>query len=439
MKTAAIACAATMMVLATAGWCFAFHEGGVAACDGCHTMHNSSGGQPMTSKGLPVGSGNAYLLMGSDSSSTCLLCHASSLATDGYRVATSPVPPQGSPPLQLTPGGDFAYLQKSYSWVNSVTGQTVTSPGDAHGHNIVAGDFFYFQDSTNTTAPGGVYPSAKLGCISCHDPHGGYRLTSATAGTVEKPTPGNKSKPIWSSGSYGALPTSTEAVGVYRMLGGIGYAPKSFPNDPFVNDPPVAVSPAIYNRQESASATRVAYGRGMSEWCENCHGSLQHASYPNATVGNHPYGNAAKLSQTTVDTYNAYIATGNLTGTFTTAYNSLVPFEEGITDLSALAADTTATTGAALSDNVTCLTCHRAHASAWDYATRWNAAKGVYLTVGGSYPGIDAIGTGTTGEYATGKTQAEYAKTMYDRPASVFASNQWSLCNKCHENDQYKQ
>lgn len=431
MKSALVLLAATSLVLAAAGEVFAFHDGGVAACDGCHTMHNTSGGQAMTSKGTA----NAYLLQGTDQSSTCLICHSSSTPTDNYRVATTPVPPPGRPPVQLTPGGDFAYLQKNYSWVNSATGLSVTSTGDAHGHNIIASDYFYFQDSRYSVAPGGSYPSAKLSCTSCHDPHGGYRIMDATSGTVAR-----TGKPISGSGSYGVLPTSTEAVGSYRLLAGVGYAPVSYPLSPFVNDPPIAVAPLVYNRPESTSDTRVAYGRGMSEWCENCHAGLQHSSYPNATVGNHPYGSGALLPTDVVATYNAYVNTGNLTGTIATAYTSMVPFEEGTTDLGVLSSHTTSTAGASTSDNVTCLTCHRAHASAWDSITRWNAAKGAYLTVAGAWPGIDAPTLqGQTGQYATGKTMAEYQQAMYGRPASEYATNQWSLCNKCHENDAYKQ
>src|SRR6266545_2764826 len=107
---------------------FAFHEGGVATCDGCHTMHNSSRGLAMTKTGLPQGTANRYLLQGSDPSSTCLICHAGSSFTDSYRIATSPVPAPGSPPRQLTPGGDFAYLQKNYNWITS-TGTAKLSPG----------------------------------------------------------------------------------------------------------------------------------------------------------------------------------------------------------------------------------------------------------------------------------------------------------------------
>src|SRR5512141_318263 len=82
----------------------AFHNGGVAACDGCHTMHNSSRNVPMTKNARPVDTGNAYLLLGTDPGSTCLFCHAGSSPTDSYKVATNPVPVPGSPPLQLTPG-----------------------------------------------------------------------------------------------------------------------------------------------------------------------------------------------------------------------------------------------------------------------------------------------------------------------------------------------
>ena len=57
-----IACMA-ILVLATAGTSFAFHGGGVAHCDGCHTMHGSADN--------PFGGAeNSSLLQGSDASST---------------------------------------------------------------------------------------------------------------------------------------------------------------------------------------------------------------------------------------------------------------------------------------------------------------------------------------------------------------------------------
>jgi hypothetical protein len=424
-----------LLLMATAGHALAFHNGGVAACDGCHTMHNSSGGVTMTSRGLATFTGNRFLLQGTDQSSTCLICHSGATHTDSYRVATSPVPSSGTPPVQLTPGGDFAWLQKSYSWVNPATGLTVTSSGDAHGHNIIAGDFLYLQDSRYSVAPGGSYPAASLSCISCHDPHGSFRLMDSTSGTIAR-----HGKPISGSGSYGVMPTPTEAVGSYRLLAGVGYAPASYPLAPFASDPPIAVSPAVYNRAESTSDTRVAYGRGMSEWCVNCHSGLQHDIYPGATVGKHPYGSSAKLPTDVVATYNSYVNTGNLTGTIATAYTSMVPFEEGISDLSLLSADTSSTVGASTNDNVMCLTCHRAHASAWNSITRWNAVKGAYLTVAGAWPGVDAPTLqGQLGQNATGKTMTEYQQAMYGRPASQLSANQWSLCNKCHENDAYKQ
>ena len=56
--------------------------------------------------------------------------------------------------------------------------------------------------------------------MSCHDPHGKYRILSAGV-------QGTTGKPIRESGSYGAEPDATTAVGVYRLLGGAGYYPES--------------------------------------------------------------------------------------------------------------------------------------------------------------------------------------------------------------------
>jgi hypothetical protein len=400
----------------------AFHDGGVAQCDGCHTMHYSQAGL-----NTYPGSPNKYLLQGSDGSSTCLICHSATV-TGGYAVATYPPPPPGVPPAQLTPGGDFAYIQRTYSWITS-KGVQQTSPGERHGHNIIAIDYNYFQDTTYNTSPGGYYPSASLSCISCHDPHGRFRITNSS-GIVAASQVGAAIPPIAGSGSYGMLPTTATAVGVYRLLGGLNYQPKSLQgNYAFTYGPFYAVSPSTYNRSEAASDTRVAYGQGVSEWCENCHGAYHMAGSPSTFS----HDSDMIFGSTYANNYNIYVMTGDLTGTQATAYTSLVPFQTGnSTDLTTLSNIVASTAGPDPGDIVNCLSCHRAHASAWDGALRWANYSSTLITVNGAYPGIDAPGTGSYGEYATGKTQAEYQQAMYGRPASKFAANQKTLCDKCH-------
>ena len=78
-----------------------------------------------------------------------------------------------------------------------------------------------------------------------------------------------------------------------------------------------------------------------------------------------------------------------------------------------------------------CLSCHRAHASAWDGALRWNV-KSEYVVAGGQWPGVDATGEAARPSVAQGRTRAETRAAMYDRDASAYASFQTSLCNKCH-------
>jgi hypothetical protein len=405
-------------VFGTEGLSDAFHNGGVGPCEGCHTMHNSSGGSFV--KG-PYS--NAYLLMNQDDSSTCLNCHEQpgDLGPTTYHVSTpySEVQ-QGMPPKQLTPGGDFGWLHMDFS--TSVS--SITSPGERHGHNIVAADFSYFPDSTYTVAPGGTYPSNRLGCTSCHDPHGIYRRN--VDGTIT-----TTGKPIAGSGSFASSPhpDNTVSVGVYRMLGGQGYQPKSLIGGlAFMNGPPAAVAPDKPNRSEAVMQTRVAYGTGMSEWCRNCHTFMHTAQYPGAANLIHASGAAAKLGLfDRMNNYNKYVTTGNLTGLSQTAYLSLVPFEEGSADYAVLQAhaktDNTWLNGADGNSQVMCLTCHRAHASGWDGAMRWDSTT-AYIVYNGYYA--------QSPQSSSGRTEAEATKAYYDRPASTFATNQDSLCNKCH-------
>lgn len=436
LKLVLVILGAIVTTFGISGTASAFHDGGVAYCDGCHTMHNSYQGVKMTVNNPGQNVANNYLLQGSDQSSTCLKCHSTGGATpSSYHIATNPIPAAGSAPTQLTPGGDFAYIQKTYNWSNSYGG-TGSSKGERHGHNILAADFGYVADSVQTVAPGGSYPNTSLMCISCHDPHSKSRIVDA-AGTIVQSSVGTAVLPISASGSYGQMPTATEAVGVYRLLGGIGYQPDSVTGSfAFTANAPIAVAPSTYNRTEGTTETRVAYGSGMSEWCSNCHTNMHNDTYP--SVLRHPAGNNAKLPADIITNYNAYVKSGDLTGTNATAYTSMVPYEEGSSDRAALTTHAvnngSITIGPDANSNVMCLSCHRAHSTAWDSATRWNT-KSEFLTVAGVWPGSDQTGEAGFGQYATGKTSAETQQAMYGRPATIYATYQRQLCNKCHAKD----
>ena len=153
--------AVAVALLLAGGTTQAFHSGGVAECAGCHSIH------------FPK-AGGTKLLVAQDPSSTCLTCHENKDDTgpNGYHVSTIGTMAGTALPLQRTPGGDFAWVKKTYTY--SYGGNTYTEQGSTHGHNVIAADFGYLADTEVTTAPGGSFPAAQLSCTSCHDPHGQY-------------------------------------------------------------------------------------------------------------------------------------------------------------------------------------------------------------------------------------------------------------------------
>ena len=88
-------------------------------------------------------------------------------------------------------------------------------------------------------------------------------------------------------------------------------------------------------------------------------------------------------------------------------------------------------TGPATTSQVMCLSCHRAHASGFEYAIRWNPESEM-ITYAGAWPGTD---NGAPSQYARGRTAAEMLAAYNDYPATTFATYQRSLCNKCHIQD----
>ena len=411
--------AAAFVLLLAGGTPQAFHSGGVAECGGCHSMHSPK-------------PGGTFLLVGTDASSACLTCHQNAADTgpSSYHVSTAPgsLGP-GQAPLQRSPGGDFGWIKKDYTF--TVRGTTSTEDGDTHGHNIIAADFGYAVDGVSVTSPGGTFPSSQLACNSCHDPHGKYRrLSNGSIAPTGAPILASGSYATSSTPGYTDPPAATLALGVYRLLAGAGYDKAAFPGVP------PAKAPSTYNRTEAVTQTRVAYGYAATAdgstawgaWCATCHGEMH-------SIGNYVHPVDEALNGTAA-LYNSYVKTGDLTGVAGTSFSSLAPFVENTKDYAVLAShaknDDSFLNGPASSDRVSCLSCHRAHASGWEYALRWNM-EGEFMTVNSLYPGTDS--TPTVPQFARGRLAAETQAAYYDRPVTKFASYQRVFCNKCHAKD----
>jgi hypothetical protein len=174
-------------------------------------------------------------------------------------------------------------MTKSFSWLD---GQ---SPDYDHGHNIVAIDFNLYADPILTTSPGGSYPSASLGCTSCHDPHGQVGGGTAQGGLA-----------VSKSGSYGAGTDTGAISGNYRLLGDSSYTSGSYS---FSHDAPVARQSNV-NKYVETDHSHVDYGSGMSEWCGNCHSAILTNMHDDGSQSfSHPSGNNELLSQEIVNLY----------------------------------------------------------------------------------------------------------------------------------------
>ena len=125
------------------------------------------------------------------------------------------------------------------------------------------------------------------------------------------------------------------------------------------------------------------------------------------------------MGSTIAGNYNAYISSDDLVGgNASTSYMGLVPFEAVNVDLTT-ADPSNYTQGPTSQDQVMCLTCHRAHASAFGDAARWDMGETFLIESHPNDGDIDFI-------------QSDVDNKYYNY---TFVTNQRSLCNKCHGKD----
>lgn len=300
--------------------------------------------------GLLVVDASDPLLRGGNSTDVCLGCHAEG------NLGVFGLDPLDPPPERG--GGNFVFLLED-NLNDAPDGLTNPIAGEAAGHNVVAASFGVGPDTRWSTAPGGTFSSSQLGCTSCHDPHG------------------NAS---------------------FRML--LGTGPIQGGSFVFTSPAPDAVGLDLQGADPSESPTQhTAYRDGMSEWCGNCHGPDYHRR--STTAFQHPSNQAIGKY---ANRYAIYAGDDDPAGGDpSTSYLPEVSFEDP-------AMTTTTTSAPAGFSRVTCLTCHRAHASSAPAAGRWD---------------FDV----------TRLDQDGLVSGSYPLPNPYPGPNQGTLCAKCHAAD----
>jgi predicted CXXCH cytochrome family protein len=276
MKRALALLAAT--VLALPGAAVAFHDGGVASCQGCHVVHQSDDGMYVPAAGT--------LLLEGSPTDVCLTCHH---AANGSVFGFDPLAPHPE-----YGGGNFIFLLED-NLNDRQSGSPPPIAGEAAGHSIVAPGAGLFPDSRYASAPGGSFPTTMLGCTSCHDPHGN---------------------------------------GNYRMLHGTGPVQDGLHH--FMAPAPQAegISPGA---QAEGPTNHTAYHSGWSAWCGNCHGANYHA----AGQGRFAHPVDLPLGSTISAWYAGYLGDANpIGGDPASSYLPQVPFEDPATTPSSTAGPT---------------------------------------------------------------------------------------------------
>ena len=353
-----------------------FHSGGVGYCGGCHMSHED-----------PSVTGGPNLLRRANATDTCLVCHATD---DGNTWGGTPLAPG-----PIFGGGSFIFLTEDNINDGPGGGDPINwIAGDHAGHNVISIQYGVSVDPDYTTSPGGTYPSQHLTCTSCHDPHnkaGNYRMLYA------------RTSPASQSDGY------------------------LFSYDA---DPPEAAGIPLDGPPESRT-NHAAYQDRWTQWCEACHAGIHRGGgggggggdpAPTSTSGTGGIVNIAssapaggdgssflhrtdgRLSGNARDMYDAYDGTGfDTTGDPGQSYIPEVALQFPLA--------TTSFSGPTPQESeLSCLTCHRAHASSAPGALRWDPNIATWFDEGresNSYP--------IPNPYVTTADQAQ-------RP----------LCDKCH-------
>ncbi len=333
MKLGFLALMVAALAFAFSSSSMAFHESTKLICSKCHTMHGSGGGTP------------EQLLSEANKTVLCLVCHASNYPV-AYPVGDDEYAPNvhsSGEGVQDTPGGSYA--------------DSGTEALQANGHNPSgfpadppAASPLIEVDTTLTQIPPGATALWEWSCLSCHRPHKDDNDTAPRTATYE-----------------------------YRMLRKHVKGPSAAGADTLIDvslalglDDDHEVTPLANvgaNVNAEAPTKHNVYfmdstNTGFGEWCGGCHTDF-HDSTQDVDDNwiRHP-------GQQLLEALGAnYVVT-------TPPYDPSVPVQvnsgAGLeTNSSAFNGGITTTTDL----QVTCLSCHKAHATEYPNLVRWDLTE----------------------------------------------------------------
>lgn len=327
-------------------------------CSDCHTMHYSQGG--MAPSGWGQNGPHRFLTV-----SDCVGCHSNTQDSRTI-VDGTPIVFNSSPPVNPLAGGNFYW---------------VVNNGDNFGHNVLSIPGVG-KDEGNRGPPGGFYCTDPGSCGFCHGGDGGESwLCDCTSCHV--PRHHAEDHP---GGDYNNV--VDESGGFYRFLGRQKYnyaLPsnvlnniKNFHNNAGVKgveDPDweQTRSPTDHNEypgETDHAGSLVGGYDSISDWCRGCHGDFH---YLTNQVSGGPYNVGSPRLRHPIDY--AIPKKGEYAGAYGSdhTYDPLVPVARpDIDSFNGTGPSDVVRLG---TDQVQCLSCHRAHGSPYPDMLRWDYRK----------------------------------------------------------------
>ncbi len=346
------------LVLGTSGTALAVITG---VCSNCHTMHNSQDGSPMT---LVTSTAQPMLVKGD-----CVGCHAQGGAT---KIAVIGQIPQvshtdGSGDLA---GGNFAYI----------AGTKGTGASAAKGHNVI--DLFGVNsDAALNLAPGimgthgGYVGDTILTCAGeggCH----GVRASSAGKGL-------NSLKGSHHGNVDGKITSPTTVATSYRFLNGVKGVENAISkwqninatdhNEYFGSTSPKKLGCSGQANASCHGANGIMPPQNtISEFCGTCHANFH--SLTSGSLGIQGIG-ATTSSPFLRHPTDVIIKNSGEYAAYTN-YNVDAPVGRTVVPDAASGAVTPDT------DVVTCMSCHKAHATDYPDLLRWSYNQNAHSNAG---------------------------------------------------------